>query len=295
MSPLLEKLRKLLTLAQLSKNEERDPTRVNEARTSAMLMFKIAKDNGIEIEFVDSRAPKLSLRPQHSARSRAGSKVSVERASEIRAMLERIESFAVLSAGWSDGQGKPASRSATELARDFLTRLLIDDLSIPRPAVFPTPDGGVQAEWSVGHWSIEALFPADGSDVCVEALNTETTSEREHTFQDPRELRTWLQSLQQPNAPHVHSVREPQTAAPWEPEEQEYERYDFGRNKPRTQKARPDPRPYDNPNPEANVAGDYPYNPHGRRKGLYQDECICGKTLDSRTWYGPGVGCTHVS
>jgi hypothetical protein len=48
---ILSKLQKLRSLADLAPGEEKSEARVNEARASALLMLKIAKDNGFVVRF----------------------------------------------------------------------------------------------------------------------------------------------------------------------------------------------------------------------------------------------------
>lgn len=48
---ILSKLKKLRALARLAPGEEKNEGRVNEARASALLMLKIAEDNGFVVQF----------------------------------------------------------------------------------------------------------------------------------------------------------------------------------------------------------------------------------------------------
>ena len=59
-----------------------------------------------------------------------------------------------------------------------LGRLLVDHRDIQRPKIFPTPDGGVQAEWVIGSWAAEARFLPDDEVLLLEATNGETNEER---------------------------------------------------------------------------------------------------------------------
>src|SRR5579871_814593 len=70
---------------------------------------------------------------------------------------ERLYSLLNLKDGWMDGGGMAPSPYTIESAKDVLHHLL-EEWSLPLPSVFPTPDGGVQAEWVVNDWSLELKF-----------------------------------------------------------------------------------------------------------------------------------------
>ena len=61
------------------------------------------------------------------------------------------------AARWGDGYGKaPAHRGLDWLADQFAKRY---DERLPKPYLYPTPEGGVQAEWPIG--SNEASLEID--------------------------------------------------------------------------------------------------------------------------------------
>jgi hypothetical protein len=60
-----------------------------------------------------------------------------------------------------------------------LADLLNDDL--PRPRVYPTPDGGVQAEWTVGEHEVSITFEPDGS-LYAMSVNVTSGESREPAF-----------------------------------------------------------------------------------------------------------------
>lgn len=78
---------------------------------------------------------------------------------EIRA---RLDHFRKLEDGWADGiqhasdwgsgYGKAPSDSGLDWLADTFTSHYPEDL--PRPDLYPTPEGGVQAEWSLGKQEI---------------------------------------------------------------------------------------------------------------------------------------------
>lgn len=64
----------------------------------------------------------------------------------------RIKEISELQDGWLDGKGHAPERSALSwLARSFEVNF---DPDLPLPYLYPTAEGGVQAEWSVANWEV---------------------------------------------------------------------------------------------------------------------------------------------
>ena len=74
---------------------------------------------------------------------------------------QRLDELSRLPEGWLDGEGVPPNTSVVERARTVLRNL--QKLDVPRPRVFATPRGGMQAEWTVGSHEISVTFEPDGS------------------------------------------------------------------------------------------------------------------------------------
>jgi hypothetical protein len=71
----------------------------------------------------------------------------------------RLEELALLQDGWLDGKGRALDRaSLIRLAQAFDEGFRPD---LPLPYLYPTPEGGVQAEWTLGLWevSLEIALP----------------------------------------------------------------------------------------------------------------------------------------
>lgn len=89
----------------------------------------------------------------------------------------RLDEILQLQDGWLDGMGKaPDHESLPKLAIAFDERFSPD---LPLPHLYPTPEGGIQAEWTLGEWevSLEITLPTMkaefqalqlGSDRCEE-------------------------------------------------------------------------------------------------------------------------------
>lgn len=84
----------------------------------------------------------------------------LEDAEELMSLERRFDELAQLHAGWLDGEGAAPDAMVLDRARRLLADLLHFD--VPRPRVFPTLEGGVQAEWSVGNHEVSITFEPDG-------------------------------------------------------------------------------------------------------------------------------------
>lgn len=126
-----------------------------------------------------------------------------ERADDISKIWKRLD---FIRGNARDGWKGDGSRGPTEecLARSsgLLTRLLADYPAIPRPQVYPTPEGAIQAEWMVGDWSVDVTFAADEEIIVASAVNIETDEERDETYngkqvsaEDAHYLAGWLQRI----------------------------------------------------------------------------------------------------
>lgn len=85
----------------------------------------------------------------------------LEETEELATLDHRFAELAALHAGWLDGEGAPPDGVVLDRARRVLAELL--NFDVPRPRVFPTPEGGIQAEWTVAGHEISVTFEPDGS------------------------------------------------------------------------------------------------------------------------------------
>ncbi|MDM5113585.1 hypothetical protein [Aeromonas salmonicida] len=110
-------------------------------------------------------------------RDRAGRPKSFESVEHVTQMdpldIEtRLEELARLEDGWLDGKGLALNKDALDdLARAF-DEHFSPDLGLPY--LYPTPEGGVQAEWALGQWevSLEIALPSMISE--YQAVNIDT-------------------------------------------------------------------------------------------------------------------------
>lgn len=69
----------------------------------------------------------------------------------------RLNELRDIQPGWLDGvEGHPI---APDLARrvDYALNVM-EEWALPLPRLYPTPEGGIQAEWSIGGWQASATF-----------------------------------------------------------------------------------------------------------------------------------------
>jgi hypothetical protein len=100
----------------------------------------------------------------------------VEDPEELAALDRRIAELAELQRGWLDGDGAPPAQVALRKASSTLAELLRPD--VPHPRIYPTLEGGVQAEWAAGDYEISVTFESDGSSHAL-AVNRESGDSHE--------------------------------------------------------------------------------------------------------------------
>lgn len=86
------------------------------------------------------------------------------RADEIRLAWRRLEELKAITAGWLDGEGAIISWTAIGWAREVVARVLANEAAVAKPGLFPTPEGGVRAEWFSADRTLRLEFRDD--DVC---------------------------------------------------------------------------------------------------------------------------------
>lgn len=93
---------------------------------------------------------------------RQGNLVRLESIEDIVALdpldvSARLDEFRTMQDGWMDGTGNAPESAGLDWLSDSFERLFSDDL--PLPHLFPTPDGGIEAEWSLGERAV--IFEID--------------------------------------------------------------------------------------------------------------------------------------
>ena len=87
----------------------------------------------------------------------------------------RLEEIQATPAGWYDDENPSPSTSAIEAMRRLLADVSMQP--VPLPHLYPLPNGGIAAEWTIGAWEASAEVDETGSQVTLNAVNTETVEE----------------------------------------------------------------------------------------------------------------------
>lgn len=81
----------------------------------------------------------------------------------------RLEQIAALNDGWLDNSGLAPPKDKLEwLASEFDANF---DADLPLPYLYPTAEGGIQAEWSLNDWSVTVEIDLNGKLGEYQALN----------------------------------------------------------------------------------------------------------------------------
>jgi hypothetical protein len=96
---------------------------------------------------------------------------------------ERLNEIARAEEGWYEPGNPSPTPGAVEAMRNFV-KLAVLEVGAHAPYLYPLPDGGVGAEWTIGTWEASANIAPDGSAVEFHAINTSSM----HELQD--ELKT---------------------------------------------------------------------------------------------------------
>jgi hypothetical protein len=112
---------------------------------------------------------------------------------DLQRLDKRLEELEALQAGWLDGGGARPDISALNHARRTLAELL--NFDVPQPRVFATPEGGIQAEWTVDNREISVTFESDSKlyAIAVDLVSGES-EEPELTEADLAQIADLLQA-----------------------------------------------------------------------------------------------------
>ena len=168
-----------------------------EQRSAVMQALELRPQAQLHVEGVLQRAQRRMRRVD------ALSIADHPRAQDIGRVWSRLDALNQVPDGWLDGEGAAPTAHALSIARRVLARLLADSQSVTKPTVFPTPRGGIQAEWIIGDWAAEIEFPADESgSVQADAVHVQTGAVQSVAFEqgglseDAGRLSEWLDELE---------------------------------------------------------------------------------------------------
>ena len=97
---------------------------------------------------------------------------------------ERCMELLDLAPGWLDGEGRPPTRKLLDLVGEWLEEHQRKNGQQPR--LYPTPEGGVEAEWRIGRLDLSIEFDPSSATAEWHALDLDqgTVDEQRVALQD---------------------------------------------------------------------------------------------------------------
>jgi hypothetical protein len=120
-------------------------------------------------------ASDVSLAEEGDEQTRPGCPTPVE---------TQVQSLKALAPGWYDDEG--LGFEADKL--DWLSKLLIavlDGFQLPRPYIYPTPEGFARAEWPGAKWDVSTNFDLGARQADVFAVRVDIDSDEHHELTVP--------------------------------------------------------------------------------------------------------------
>ena len=99
----------------------------------------------------------------------------------------RLGEFLALKEGWLEGEGKAITPAAIAAAV-ILLQPANERPEFPPASIYPTPEGGVQAEWVTEKWLTDVNFPPEGLPARGEATPTDSGLDAQATIRTVDEL-----------------------------------------------------------------------------------------------------------
>jgi hypothetical protein len=92
----------------------------------------------------------------------------------------RLDALSLLQDGWLDGKGKAPSRKGLQwFASEFDSRF---DSMLPLPHLYPTPEGGIQAEWTLSGWEITLAVDLQDKQAVFQCLHLSDETQKDITL-----------------------------------------------------------------------------------------------------------------
>lgn len=88
----------------------------------------------------------------------------------------RLEELSLLENGWLNGKGKALNKEKAKLVSEYFYSFYSD--SLPLPYLYPTAEGGLQAEWEINDWDISLEIDLEKLIAELHALNLQSDEEK---------------------------------------------------------------------------------------------------------------------
>ncbi len=102
----------------------------------------------------------------------------------------RLEELLQLQDGWLNGKGKALGKDSLQRLSEAFERWFAADL--PLPHLYPTPEGGVQAEWSLGNIEVSLEFSFPSLNAALQIVDITTGESQDHDLPLGAEERSWV-------------------------------------------------------------------------------------------------------
>jgi len=109
-------------------------------------------------------------------------------------MDARIDELKALGEGWLAGDGHPLDAEGLEWVRKIL-HVLVDQLAIPEPYIYPNPIGSIDVEWDMGQWTVGCDFDLVGRVIEMDALDVKTGEYKIRSCKDEGEIADFIRQL----------------------------------------------------------------------------------------------------
>lgn len=92
----------------------------------------------------------------------------------------RLEELAALGDGWLNGRGQALDKAGLKVLAQGFDEFF--DSALPLPYLYPTAEGGVVAEWTLGDWEVSLEVQMPGCEAVFQALHPGADESRDLEF-----------------------------------------------------------------------------------------------------------------
>lgn len=92
-------------------------------------------------------------------------------------IANRLEDLVILEEGWLNGKGKALNKTKVDNLNNYFDTYYNNEL--PLPYLYPTAEGGVQAEWEINKWEVSLEIDLNNFAAELHAINFDNNEEKE--------------------------------------------------------------------------------------------------------------------
>jgi len=79
--------------------------------------------------------------------------------------LKRLAEISELKDGWIDADTKAISRKSIISAQRMITTVMVNDITVVQPGIFPTPSSGISIEFDMPYATVDIIIESDGQKI----------------------------------------------------------------------------------------------------------------------------------